>query len=238
MYQGKTILITGTSRGIGNQLAIFFLNEGAKVIGFSRGGTTIENINYRHFSLNIGSTTEIINTFKILRQEKLNIDILINNAAVLTSQYSIIIPAKNVEDMINVNFKGAFLITRESAKLMRKSKYGRIINISSMAVVLEPMGDAIYAATKAAITSVCNILAKEFSSMNITCNTIGITAIETDMLNSHTPSAKIKIKEIIENLPIPRVAKIEDILHVIKFFGSEESSYITAQTIYLGGLHS
>jgi 3-oxoacyl-[acyl-carrier protein] reductase len=106
-----------------------------------------------------------------------------------------------------------------------------------MATSLEPMGDSIYAATKAGIITLANVMAKEFSAMNVTCNTIGITAIETDMLHSHTPAAQEKIKDIIANLPIPRMATADDIMNVIDFFASERSSYITAQTIYLGGIN-
>jgi 3-oxoacyl-[acyl-carrier protein] reductase len=73
--------------------------------------------------------------------------------------------------------------------------------------------------------------------MNITCNTLAITAIETDMLRQHTPTAQVKINEIIKNLPIPRMTKIDDILNVIDFFSSERSSYITGQMIYLGGIN-
>lgn len=155
----------------------------------------------------------------------------------MTSQYSIIMPIKNVIDMVNVNLLGVFFVSREAAKLMRGKEPSRIINIGSMASSLEPIGDAIYAATKAGIGTLANVMAKELSPLNITCNTLAITAIETDMLNSHSATAQVKIKEIINNLPIPRIATPDDILNVIDFFASDRSSYITAQTIYLGGIN-
>jgi 3-oxoacyl-[acyl-carrier protein] reductase len=238
MYTNKTVLITGASRGVGKMLADYFLENGATVIGLSKGQGNIHHSNYAHYAVDLGKPDEIVQVFRALGKEKKSIDILINNAAVLTSQYAMIMPISNVEAMVNVNFLGAFVVAREASKLMRKNEYSRIVNISSMAVVLEPMGDSIYAATKAAITSVSNVLAKEFAGMNITCNTVGITAIETDMLNSHTDSAKAKIKEIIANLPVPRMAAFEDIANVVDFFCSPNSGYITAQTIYLGGLHA
>jgi 3-oxoacyl-[acyl-carrier protein] reductase len=80
-------------------------------------------------------------------------------------------------------------------------------------------------------------MAKEFSSLNITCNTLAITAIDTDMLRSHNDTAQDKINEIIAAMPVPRFADIDDILNVIDFFASERSSYISAQTIYLGGIN-
>jgi 3-oxoacyl-[acyl-carrier protein] reductase len=237
-YFNKNVLITGTSRGVGFEIANYFLENGAIVVGLSRGKATIENVNYKHYSVDLSDPESIVACFKqkIGRDFK-SLDIVINNAAVLTSQYSMIMPVKNAIDMVNINLLGVFFVSREAAKLMRKSTSGRIINIGSMASSLEPVGDSIYAACKAGIITLANVMAKEFASMNITCNTIAITAIETDMLRQHTPTAQVKISEIIKNLPIPRMTKIDDILNVIDFYSSERSSYITGQMIYLGGIN-
>lgn len=237
MYTNKTLLITGSSRGVGLEIANYFINNNAVVIGLSRGTSAINNINYYHYSVNLSEPEEILSVFKSIAKNHKKIDIVINNAAVLTSQYSMIMPLKNAIDMVNIDLIAVFLVSRESAKLMRKNAYGRIINIGSMAASLEPAGDSLYAACKAGINTMANVMAKEFASMNVTCNTIAITAIETDMLKQHSPIAQIKIQEIIHNLPIPRMAKIDDILNVVDFFSSERSSYITAQIIYLGGIN-
>ena len=238
MYKDKNILITGSSRGIGFQLAKYFLRLEANVIGISRGKSKIIDINYKHYIINLADHNSIITCFKNeIGKDFKKIDIVINNAAVMTSQFSMIMPVKNAIDMVNINLLGTFFVSREASKFMRNKNFSRIINISSMATSLEPAGDSIYAATKTAIATLANVMAKELSSLNITCNTIAITAIETDMLLSHSASAQIKIKQIINNLPIPRSAKIDDITNVIDFFASERSSYITAQTIYLGGIN-
>jgi 3-oxoacyl-[acyl-carrier protein] reductase len=239
MYSNKIVLITGTSRGVGLEIMKYFINKNAIVIGISKGKNEhFKHTNYHHFSLDLSQPESIIDFFRQEIGKKFKtIDIVINNAAVMTSQYSMVMPLKNIVDMINVNFLAVFLISREAAKLMRGKSAGRIINIGSMASSLEPAGDAIYAATKSAISTLANVMAKEFSSMNITCNTVAITAIETDMLNSHSDSAKEKIKNIINSLPIPRIAQPDDVLNVIDFFASERSSYITGQTIYLGGIN-
>ena len=238
MYRNKTVLITGSSRGVGLEITKHFLKHGAIVIGLSRGESLFNHDHYHHFPVNIGDPESIINCFKkeIVKQYK-RIDIVINNAAVMTSQYSMIMPIKNAVDMVNINLLGVFFVSREAVKLMRGKEQGRIINIGSMASSLEPIGDSIYAATKAGISSLANVMAKELSSMNITCNTLAITAIETDMLNSHSATAQAKIKEIINSLPIPRMASGDDILNVIDFFAADRSSYVTAQTIYLGGIN-
>ena len=239
MYKDKVIIVTGSSRGVGLYIANHFLNNEGVVIGLSRGeNRNIDHKNYYHYKVDIGSPESISNCFRkeISRNFK-KIDILINNAALMTSQYSMIMPIKNAVEMINVNLLGVFLISREVAKLMRGKSQSRIINIGSMASSLEPIGDSIYAATKAGVISLANIMAKEFASMNVTCNTLAITAIDTDMLRSHNDTAQDKIKEIIAAMPIPRVAEVDDILNVIDFFASDRSSYITAQTIYLGGIN-
>ena len=238
MYKQKVVLITGSSRGVGLELTKHFIKNGATVIGMSKGISTFKDNRYEHYSVDIGNPDSISECFKKNIRNTVNkIDIVINNAAVLTAQFSMIMPKKSVLDMVNVNLLGVFFVSREASKLMRNNEQGRIINIGSMASSLEPIGDSIYAATKAGIISLANVMAKEFSKMNVTCNTLAITAIGTDMLNSHSASGQLKIKEIINNLPIPRMANYDDIINVIDFFASDRSSYITAQTIYLGGIN-
>lgn len=237
MYKNKVVIITGASRGVGLEITKHFIHNNATVIGLSRGISSFTHEHYSHFSLDLGNPESIVTCFNNIKKQFKKIDILINNAALLTSQYAMIMPIKNAVDMVNVNLLGVFFVSRESAKLMRTKEPGRIINIGSMASSLEPIGDSIYAATKSAITSLANIMAKELSAANVTCNTIAISAFETDMLKSHSATAQVKIKEIISNLPIPRMATADDIFNVIDFFASDRSSYITAQTIYLGGIN-
>lgn len=238
MYKNKVVLITGASRGVGLSLVKHFIKNKAFVIGISRSESDFKDPCYSHFSLDLADPEAITKMFKreIQKQFK-KIDIVINNAAVLTSQYSMVLPMKNAIDMVNVNLLGVFFISREAVKLMRNSDQGRIINIGSMAVSLEPIGDALYAATKAAINTLANVMAKEFSNYNVTCNTLSISAIDTDMLNQHSDIARLKIEEIINNIPVPRKALMDDVLNVVDFYASDRSSYITAQTIYLGGVN-
>ena len=234
-YLNKIVLVTGARRGVGKLIANHFLNEGALVIGFNKQREDInEDTKYRPFQVNIADPNSVSNAFNEIRNLYGRVDITINNAAVVTSQYSMIMPASAASDMININILGTFLVSREAAKLMRTNKWGRIINIGSMASSLEPIGDSIYAASKGAIISLANVMAKEFATYNITCNTLGISAISTDMLKQ---LPKNKIDKVVFELTLPRYAKPEDIFNVIDFFASENSSYITAQTIFLGGIN-
>lgn len=234
LYSGKTALVTGATRGVGRTIAEHFLKEGAEVVGFARGESDLADKGYRHIQVDLADPMAIQKAFLGLHGKVTSLDIVVNNAAVLTSQYAMIMPPAAAQAMVNVNLLAPFIVSREAAKFMRKSKWGRIINIGSMAASLEPIGDSVYAATKAGLSTLANVMAKEFGPMNVTCNTLGITAIDSDML-AQLP--RDKIEAIIAGLPVPRFATADDILNVIDFFAAESSGYITAQTIFLGGVN-
>ncbi len=231
MYEGKTVLITGSSRGIGEGITTHFLFHGAQVIGVATKG--YESLNYKCYPIELTSPSSVDYIMAMIKKDHPTIDILINNAAVLTSQYAVKMKIENAMDMVNVNLLAPFLIARESVKLMGNG--GQIVNISSMAVPLEPMGDSMYAACKAGLNKMSNIMAKEFAGFGITVNTLGISAIDTDMSRQLN---KEKLDKVVAGLPIPRYATMDDITNVIDFFCSPKSNYITAQTIYLGGIHA
>ncbi len=231
---GKVALVTGSRRGVGRLVTEHLLALGATVVGFARGGATIEHPAYAHYQVDIVNPIAVQRAFLSVAKTIGPVQIVINNAAVLTSQYAMIMPIAAAEEMLQVNLLGTFIVSREAAKMMRRTKWGRIINIGSMAASLEPIGDSIYAATKAGSTTLANVLAKELGPLGVTCNTLAITAIDSEML-AQLPHDKVEA--IIERLPIPRFAEPDDILNVIDFLVSTRSNYITAQTIWLGGVN-
>ncbi|WP_340646698.1 SDR family oxidoreductase [Phenylobacterium sp.] len=234
LYAGKVVLVTGASRGVGLTIARHFLDQGATVIGLARGLAGLDDKAYSHLQVDVGDATAVQQAFLAIGKLSPHLDIVINNAAVLTSQYALIMSPTAAQAMLNTNLLGPFMVSREAAKLMRKRKWGRIINISSMAVSLEPMGDSIYAASKAGLSTLANVMAKEFAALNVTCNTLAITAVETEMLGQ---LPRDKVEAVVARLPIPRLATDDDILNVIDFFASERSAYVTAQTVFLGGVN-
>lgn len=234
VYNGKIVVVTGSRRGVGRSIAEHFLERGATVLGFAKGESLLDHSAYHHFQVDVGNPAEVTAAFGKIAKQFGSVQIVVNNAAVLTSQYAMIMPPAAAQAMVNVNLLGPFMVSREAAKLMRKRKWGRIINIGSMAASLEPIGDSLYAATKAGVSTIANVMAKELGPLGVTCNTVAITAIDSDML-AQLP--RDKIEAIIAGLPVARFAQADDILNVVDFLASERSSYITAQTIFLGGVN-
>jgi len=233
-YDGKVIVVTGTTRGIGRLIAEYFLVEGGLVHGIARGAATIVDDKYvHHEDVDIADEAAVSTAFRAIRKANRAIDILINNAGAVATQHSLLLPVSQASEVMRTNVIGTYCVSREAAKLMKKSG-GRIITIGSMAAALEPSGDSIYAASKAAGQTLMNVLAKEFQAWGITCNTVGITAIKTGMFHGFSTEV---LDEVIARLPIPRYATDRDIYNVIDFFASDDSGYVTAQTVFLGGVH-
>lgn len=233
MDEKKVILITGTRKGIGRYLVEYFINKKFKVIGCSRNKVDYEFKEYQHFCLDISDEEEVRNMFTEIRKKYNRLDILINNAGIASMNHSLLTPLKTVHNIINTNLIGTFLLCRESAKIMQKNKYGRIVNFVTVAVPLKLAGEAIYVASKAAVVSLTQVLAKELSDMGITVNAVGPTPVQTDLIRS---IPKSKIDNLLKSQAIQRFGELKDISNVIDFFIKPESDFITGQVIYLGGV--
>ena len=234
MYRDQVVLITGASKGLGAKLADHFATRNASVIGFSRTAGELQHANYRHFPVDIRDEQQVRTAFGEIRKDFGKLDMLVNNAAIATSQFVALTPTSTAEDIFRTNFIGSFTVCREAVRLMMKQKYGRIINMSSMMVPLRPAGGALYSASKAALTQFTQVLASEVDEYGITCNVLGVSAIETDMWKD---IAKDKLMSLLQGLPQKRPATLEDITNAIDFFSSRSSGAVTAQVVYLGGAY-
>jgi 3-oxoacyl-[acyl-carrier protein] reductase len=234
-YAGRVVIVTGASRGLGRLLVEYFLSHDARVAGVSRGQSDLVHPGYEHHTADIGDDRAVRDVIVAIARSHGHIDILVNNAAVLTSIHAMLMPAARAEEMVRTNLLGGLYLAREAAKIMRKQSFGRIIGIGSMASTLEPIGDSVYAATKAASMTLTGVLAKEFGAYGITVNTLAVSALETDMLHQ---LPRDRVDAVVADLPLPRLATPEDIFNVIDFFASARSSYVTAQTVFLGGVHA
>ncbi len=227
------ILITGTRKGIGRFLVEYYANKGLQVVGFSRGPSDFEHPKYRHFEADITDEKAIQGMFAEIRREFGGLDILVNNAGIASMNHFVLTPTKTARRILETNVVGTFTCCREAVKLMMKQRSGRIVNMATVATPLNLEGEAMYAASKAAVVSLTQILAREVADLNITVNAVGPTPIETDLIRS---VPKDKMDALLARQPLSRYGTFEDLANVIDFFIKPESAYITSQVIYLGGV--
>lgn len=233
MQENQVMLITGTRKGIGRFLSEYYLDKGYRVMGVSRSESDLSSENYTHFCADVADEKNIKQMFADIRKSHGRLDVLINNAGIASMNHSLLTPLKTVNKILNTNVIGTFLLCREAAKLMKKKKFGRIVNFSTVATPLKLEGEAIYAASKAAIVSLTEILSREFADYGITVNAVGPTPVKTDLIKA---VPKDKIDRLLARQAINRFGMFEDIGNVIDFYIREESSFVTGQNIYLGGI--
>ncbi len=232
---GRIIIITGSRKGIGKELAEYYLSQGDRVIGCSRGEAAIEHSNYTHFTLDVSDEKSVISMVRSVKKSFGRIDILLNNAGIASMNHFLTTSLSSVQSIFNTNFFGMFLFSREVSKAMMKQKHGRIVNYTTVATALRLEGEAIYAASKSAVENFTQTISKEVAPYGITVNAIGPTPIETDLIKA---VPKEKIEELLQKQTIKRLGSFEDIKNVIDFFISDRSDFITGQVIYLGGVHN
>ncbi|MFY4756182.1 SDR family NAD(P)-dependent oxidoreductase [Campylobacter jejuni] len=241
----KVILITGTRKGIGKQLSEYYLSLGHIVCGCSRGASSINHINYRHFKLDVNDEEKVVSMVRAVRKEFSRIDVLLNNAGIASMNHILTTPYKSVNNIFNTNVFGTFLFTREVAKVMgniykknyknTKTMPFRIVNFATVAIPLRLEGEAIYAASKAALVNLTQVCAKELSEFGITVNAVGPTPVPTDLIKN---VPKNKIDALLNQQAIKRFGEFEDVLNIIEFFLNEKSDFITSQVVYLGGVNA
>ena len=229
----KTIVITGTRKGIGKEMAKHYLAKGWQVVGCSRGEGSIKHAHYQHFALDVGDEDAVIAMARTIKASHGQVDALLNNAGIASMNHALLTPASTVNRILQTNVVGTFLFCREMAKLMRRTKTGRIVNFTTVAHPLNLEGEAIYAASKAAVESLTRILARELAELRITVNAIGPTPIETDLIRG-VPQAKMDA--LLARQAIQRLGEVRDVINAVDFYLREESNFITGQVLYLGGV--
>lgn len=228
-------LITGTRKGIGRSLAEHYLAQGHQVIGCSRQPSNLDAANYLHVCLDVIDEEAVLDLFATIRKNYGKLDNLVNNAGVASMNHCLLTPLSTVSQIMAINVLGTFLLSRESAKLMRasRSNNGRIVNFSSVARPLNLQGEAVYAASKSAIETLTAVMAKELAPFGITVNAVGPTPVETDLTRA-VPNAKLQ--QLLAMQSIPRYGTYADIANVVDFFLAPASNFVTGQTLYLGGV--
>ncbi len=232
---GKPLVfvITGARKGIGAHLVEHYLAQGHQVVGCSRRQATFESESYRHFCLDVSDEAAVRQMFAEISSQHGRLDVLINNAGIASMNHALLMPTKTAREILDTNFLGTFLMCREAARLMRKHRSGRIINFATTATALKLEGEAVYAASKAAVISFTQIIAREFAEFGITANVVAPTPIQTDLIKS-VPEKKLD--ELLKRQAVKRLGEFRDVTNVIDFFIRPESDFITGQVLFLGGV--
>jgi 3-oxoacyl-[acyl-carrier protein] reductase len=233
MNMNRRILITGASEGLGLAMAEYYLERGDSVIGCSRSDASIEHPHYSHFSLDVSDDEAVQMMFDALRRLDGHLDALINNAGVAGMNPVALMPPAVARRILETNVLGTFHFIRHAIRLLRRSNSGRIINMTTVAVPLNLEGEAVYAASKAAIESLTKIVAREMGAFGITCNAVGPGPAHT-RLTQNVPARKMEA--LLSRQAIPRWTEPADVINVVDFFLQPESSLVTGQVIYLGGV--
>jgi len=231
----KTALITGASRGIGNAIAMQLKNEGFRVLGTatsSVGASKLENQGIEGMVLDLNSSDSKEKFWEEVINKETQISVLINNAGITRDNIVLRMSEDEWQDIMNINLNGTFYFSKKVLKMMLKLKWGRVINITSTSASIGNKGQSNYSAAKAGVEAFTKSLAREVGKRNITINSIAPGFIDTDMTQQ---SDGVSMDDLINEIPLGRFGKPEEIAHLASFLCSEEASYITGQTIHING---
>jgi len=234
----KKVLITGATGGIGSAMAKRMAKQGADLVLSGTKKDSLETLsseigdNCYSFAADLAKKEEIKNLVIWAIEKMGGIDILVNNAGITRDNLSIRMSDEDWDDVINVNLTASFLLSRDCLKVMLKKRWGRIINITSVVGVMGNAGQSNYAASKAGMIGMTKSIASEVSSRGITVNCISPGYVVTAMTDKISDAAK---ENILQNTPVRRFGKAEEIADWAIYLASNEADYITGQNINING---
>ncbi|WP_379967194.1 3-oxoacyl-[acyl-carrier-protein] reductase [Ectobacillus sp. sgz5001026] len=242
MLTDQVAVVTGASRGIGRAIALDLAKQGAKIIvnfagNEERAKEVVEEIQALgseaiSVRADVSNTEEVADMMKIAIDTFGKIDILVNNAGITKDNLLMRMKEDEWDAVIRTNLKGVFVCTKAVTRQMVRQRYGRIINIASVVGVTGNPGQANYVAAKAGVIGFTKTAAKELAARNITVNALAPGFIVTDMTDVLTEETK---NEMLKLIPLARFGQAQDIANAVAFLASEQSSYITGQTIHIDG---
>ena len=241
MLNGKLVLVTGASRGIGNAIALTLGAAGASVIGTATSEEGAKNISKTFsennilgcgMSLNVTDNDQISNVLKAVTEEYGTVDILINNAGITRDNILLRMKEDEWDDIIDTNLSSVYKMSKAVLRGMIKKRSGRIISITSVVGAMGNAGQSNYAASKAGIIGFTKSLAREVGVRGITVNAIAPGFIETDMTDSLPDAQKAALAS---QIPMGRLGTVDEIAKAVLFLAGDNASYITAQTIHING---
>jgi len=238
----RVALVTGASRGIGRACALALAQSGHRVVihyqqAESLAMETLDTITRAGgeamaVAADVQNSADVDNLVKTVMDRWGRIDVLVNNAGITRDDLVLRLKEEDWDAVINTDLKGVFLVTRAALRPMIRARYGRIINISSVAGLTGNPGQANYAAAKAGVIGFTKSLALEVASRNITVNAVAPGFVETDMTAALPEAARARL---LAAIPMGRPARPDEVAYVVSFLASEQASYITGQTINVSG---
>ena len=232
----KNVLVTGCSRGIGLAIAKKLTNEGYFVVGTSRSKIDLANLlgseNCLHQAVDVSSEDDISSMVESLTKQDIHIHCLVNNAGITKDPLFMRLNSDDWNSVINTNLNGVFYLTKSLIKSMVKSKYGRIVNISSVAGLMGNAGQVNYASSKAALSGFTKSLAKELASRNITVNNVCPGFIESDMTKE---LSDVQLENALQQIPLQRFGTAEEVASLVAYLLSDAANYITGQELSIDG---
>lgn len=240
--EGKIAVVTGGCRGIGKSIVERYASEGARVFAFDYvipDGAFIDNSelakNVSAIQVDVTKEDSVNAAFEKVVKEAGKIDILVNNAGITRDNIMMRMNVSDWDSVINTNLKGAFLCCKAVARTMMSQRSGRIINMGSIVGTIGNAGQVNYSSSKAGLIGLTKSLAKELGSRNILVNLVAPGFIDTPMTEVLTDEQK---QAFLNNIPVRKAGKPEDIANVVCFLSSEDSSYMTGQVLHVdGGLY-
>ncbi len=244
IFVGRVALVTGASQGIGRACALELARSGATLALAARNLDKLAEVaaeitaaggTAHAFALDVASEESIKECAKSVIAHFGAVNILVNNAGITRDILALRMKRKDWDDVLTTNLTGAFLMTQAVMSQMVKSRWGRIINVTSVVGETGQAGQANYAASKAGLIGLTKSLARELASRSITVNAVAPGFIETAMTSVLTEEQKAANAQFI---PLGRVGTDDEVAHAVAFLASEEASYITAHTLDVnGGMH-
>jgi len=239
--QGQIALVTGASRGIGQAIALELGKQGAMVVGTATSESGAQAISAylnaagikgQGFAMNVNDAEQIESVLTAIRQQFGEISILVNNAGITKDNLLARMSEEEWDDVLTTNLKSVFRLSRAVLRAMMKARGGRIISISSVVGSMGNPGQSNYAASKAGMAGFTKSLAQEIGSRNITVNCVAPGFIDTDMTHALGDEQRAKL---VENVPLKRLGKSEDIAAAVVFLAGPGATYITGVTLHVNG---
>jgi 3-oxoacyl-[acyl-carrier protein] reductase len=240
-FKGQVGVVTGGARGIGKAIAEGLAKKGVNLVVAGRNldaanetaaALAAYGVRVLGMKLDVSNSEEVEKVFEEIRKEFHRIDILINNAGITKDGLLMRMGEEAWDSVLDINLKGVFLCSREAIHDMAKQRYGRIVNITSVAAFMGNPGQANYSASKAGIVGFTKTVAKEYAGRGITVNAVAPGFIQTAMTDVLQDKVKEEMKRLI---PLGRFGTVEDVANAVIFLASPDSGYITGQVIHVNG---